>query len=473
MTFAHLWWVKEYRFDRMGIHLQTKQGALVYFSSWRKPPKSPKSLFLVASTCILLGWVYILLPWNIWIKLLIIDVLSFPFTFPLVLLFTVPTKLYHRFVIYKAKHILTKYPQLLVIGVTGSYGKTSVKEYIAAILSHTYKVLKTQASKNSPIGIAEVILRDLKPDHQVFVVEMGAYKLGEIEAMAHLVKPQIGIITAINAQHQDLFGTIETTMKAKYELIHNLTGKKIAILNADDFRVQEMGTWAQKDDMSVVWYSKYTPQDSHIAKDGDTQRAFASDHIADMHGISFIYHAGGESVSVSAPLLGEHQIGNVTAAISASIAAGMSTHDACLAAHDLEQPKHTLETIENQRGIFFIDDTFNNNPDAARAAIQFIAQGTGKKILIFQPMIELGAYAHTSHEEVGRLAGSICDIVVLTNANWRQDFIQGVRSVSQKTQVVVWAVWKAKKELLPNLTAGDIVLCKGKESYKYFVELQK
>jgi len=253
-SYITLWFMKEYRPDRMLIHLKkTTQGKFILFPSWKVPPFSLK-------TCALTGLLFsselalfLLLPYQLFVKLLIMDCALFPLSFLFVVVLRIPTKLFHIYKIGRAKKLLSNHQWKAVIGITGSYGKTSTKDFIATILEGAYPVLKTEASKNSSIGISETVLSYLTPKHQMFVVEMGAYGRGEIKEMAELVKPCIGIITAINAQHQDLFGSIETTMRAKYELLQNLVGQKIAIINEDIEETHRMGQWATKENIQV-WY---------------------------------------------------------------------------------------------------------------------------------------------------------------------------------------------------------------------------
>lgn len=458
VSFAHLWLVKEYRWDRMLIHLKTPQGRLVYFLPWKRPRVSPKSVLLTGTTLAVLSWFIFFAGLPLLLTLCIADVASFPLMFFLVGLLNIPTQLYHGWVIRRAEERLRMHPHLTVIGITGSYGKTSIKEYLAAILTVKYKTLKTEASKNAPIGIAEVVVSKLTDDHQVFVVEMGAYKKGEISYMARLVRPEIAIITAINAQHQDLFGSLENTMKAKYELVAGLTGKRIAILNADDARVREMGEWARNTGITVWWYGRHGPTPK-----GDKIFA-ASDIGEDTNGIHFSCTVGRQTVPVWSHVRGIHQVSNVLAAIAGSVSAGLSLQDAASAARRIESAKHVLEFLRADNGVTFIDDTFNNNPDAAIAALDVLSAQKGKKFLVFQPMIELGRYAASNHREVGAYAAGICDAIILTNLNWSRDFIAGVRSVSKTIPVSVLTGDKAVSYIRKTAEAGDTVLCKGKET---------
>lgn len=432
LAFIQLWWVKEYRFDRMLVHLKTQQGKRIYFLPFRGLKISPKTIGLTAASLIMLAWFYGLLPYHPFVRLLILDIVSFPLTAVLVFLVSIPQWLYHRVVIAFATQKLRSYKNLFVIGITGSYGKTSTKEYLGTILSSKYKVLKTQKSQNSLIGIAEVVLGELRPEHEVFVVEMGAYKIGEIAQMSAMVQPQVGIITAINEQHQDLFGSIENTKKAKYELLAGLTGRKIAVMIGGNPHIDDMISWAKKDKLDV--------------------RGERVTNVAQKPGrLSFTIR----SVRVHVPVLGIHQAHNIALAITAAVATGMSLNDAAAAASTISPVDRMMKPIKGINGSTFIDDTFNNNPDAAIAAIDYLATTKGKKILVFQPMIELGAYAKSAHERVGKRAAEVCDEIILTNKNYFNFFVGNV-----------YGPKVASAYIRESVGPGDTVLFKGKEAEK-------
>jgi len=345
-----------------------------------------------------------------------------------------------------------------VIGITGSYGKTSTKEILYTLLAEKYKTLKTEASKNSPIGIAEMILRSLRPDHEVLIVEMGAYKQGEIRTMCDMVKPEIGVITAINAQHQDLFGTIETTMKAKYELIEGLTGKKTGIFNIDNPYVFQMSKWAKRDGVHVQEFS--------IGKDEFAGRtkyyAYGCKVIQD--GVSFTYGTGSQKKTVTVPLIGIHQVANIVAASAAAMECGMTFAQVVDAIGNIKPFDKTMKPIRGIHGSLFIDDTFNNNPDAAKAAIDYLSTKKHRKILVFQPMIELGKYTDENHKDVGAEAGKICDEIILTNDNFYMPFAEGVRSQNSHLVPRVLSPQRASDYLKKIIQPTDTILFKGKEA---------
>lgn len=466
LTFVHLWFIKEYRLDRMLIHLRTSQGKKLYVLPFRRPPISPKTIMVCLGTLLTLGAIVWFWQAQILVALVVCDLISFPVTSFFVFLSSVPTLIYHRYVIAHATNQLRAHKKMTVIGITGSFGKTSTKEFLTAILMSKYKVLKTEASKNSPIGIAEVVLKSLSADTEVFVVEMGAYKRGEIKRMSAMVRPDIGIITAINAQHQDLFGSIETTKKAKYELIQGLKGKKIAILNADNSGTLEMALWAKKD-AATVWM--YTTE--HHA--GKTPLIFRASDISETdNGLNFVLTWNGKKQEIRSQVIGSQFAGNITAAIAGSVAAGMQFEEACASARLIRPIEKTMHPIMTKDGIRLIDDTFNNNPDAAKAAINYLAKTSGKKILVFQPMIELGAYASESHKAIGEYAARVCDEIMLTNSEYFDDIASGVALFDPNKKIHVLSPDQAVQYIRRIVQKGDTVLFKGKESNRVLARMQ-
>lgn len=457
ITYIQLWFVKEYRFDRMYIHLGTQQGKLILFPKFRRPPLSFKTMALFWFSSITLFILLFFLPVRWFIAFFLVDLLTFPVTAVWVGILKLPTLIYHEYLIRLATQKLRTYPPKIVIGITGSYGKTTTKEFAATLLGKKFTVLKTEASKNSPIAIAELVLKKLSHNVDVMIVEMGAYKRGEIARMADMVKPQIGIVTAINSQHQDLFKSIETTVDAKYELIDHLVSKKIAIFNADNTFCKQMADRAIS--TRTVWlYSSHSHNPTQV-------HMYAEKIQATTQGLEFNVIWNKKHFPVKTNVKGLHQVGNIVAAFSLAIASGMDLKDCIAAAKELEQPAHTLQTLKGIQGTTIIDDTFNNNPDAALAALEYLRLFKGKKILVFQPMIELGKYSEEAHKKVGQKAAEICDSIYLTNDNFNDYFTSGITSIEYKQKVHTLSTNRILKELRQTVNEKSIVLCKGKETW--------
>ncbi len=466
LSYVQLWFVKEYRYDRMVIHLRTSQGHRILFPSFRLPRISPKTVGVTILSIGSLLFFFEILPVHLLLRLLIVDILTFPITGLVVGILHIPTFIYHQLVIARAVAQLRTHKLMTVIGITGSYGKTTTKEFLATILSRKYKVLKTEASKNSPIAIAETVLKGLRPDTQVFIVEMGAYKRGEIRVMANMVRPQVGIVTAINAQHQDLFGSLDTTMRAKYELIQGLQGKRIAIINADNAFTRHMGERAKQEKYTVWWYT------TRMEQEQDKDLFEVQDIEVDEASVTATLFYRKRTFRLTARVLGAHQLSNILAAVAGAVAAGMGVADAVKAASRIKPFPKTMEPVKGIHGALFIDDTFNNNPDAVKAAIDFLRRTKGRKILVFQPMIELGKYAAESHREVGREAARVCDDILLTNENYYEHFLSGAREAGGGDKVRILSDRQTASYIDKMVKKGDMVLFKGKESERILKLLQ-
>jgi UDP-N-acetylmuramoyl-tripeptide--D-alanyl-D-alanine ligase len=451
LSYIHLWYIKEYRPDRMWIHLLSPQGKTIFWPAWRRPPITIKTILL---TCISLTSIAIVassISGSWMVKAFVSDLVTFPLISLWVILFRLPTNLYHYFLIQRAIGVLAAHAPMKVIGITGSYGKTSTKELIATLLSTKYKTLFTTQSKNSPIAIAELVLSTLTPKHTVFVVEMGAYKTGEIRQMSAMVHPTIAVITAINPQHQDLFGSIEQTMKAKYELIAGMNRDGVAIMNADNDRVREMAKQATADGYTVEFYSALRHKDAAITAKNIQQHE---------SGISFDCVYKGKAVSITVQLFGTHHVSNMLAAIAVCLHSGMTMDEIIKASRMIKPVSHTMTPLKGKNGAMYIDDTFNNNPDAALAALSFLSAQKGKKMVVFQPMIELGAYAKESHQRVARVMGEIATDIILTNDSFAEVF----EAHRGNARVQVMKPREAAEYIVSTVKDTDTVLFKGKEA---------
>src|SRR3989344_1915228 len=170
-----------------------------------------------------------------------------------------------QFIIMQAKNKMDNFQDLKIIAITGSYGKTTMKEILATILGEKFKVLKTPESVNTPVGISRLILKDLTPDDQTFFVEMVAYARGDVQALCEIARPDIAILTGINEAHLERFGTIENTIAAKFEITENARDNASVILNQDDERV--MASYKNRvGSRNVFFYSKNKSEMSEYPK---------------------------------------------------------------------------------------------------------------------------------------------------------------------------------------------------------------
>jgi len=350
-----------------------------------------------------------------------------------------------------AKSILMEFKPL-VIGITGSYGKTSVKEILTVLLSESYNVCTTPSSYNTLMGVTRVIREKLRHYHEVFIVEMGAYREGSIAKLCHLTEPTHGLITIIGLQHLERFQSQRSIQRAKGELIRALPSNGIAILNADDPLSCEIGA-----DYAVR--AKYFSM-SRASRDKEV--VFVSNVELSLSGSRFdVNFPDGDVISISLPLLGRSAIINAVAAMTMADILGVNRIFMKKALVDIPQVRHRLELILRADGVMVIDDAFNSNPIGAAHALEVLSKATaGKRILITPGMVELGEKEDEANRKFGALAAECCDLVILVGGQRIKPIEQGLISGGFAVENI-WIVpgFKAGMERLEVvLKSGDTIL---------------
>ncbi|MDO5707538.1 MAG: UDP-N-acetylmuramoyl-tripeptide--D-alanyl-D-alanine ligase [Andreesenia angusta] len=339
---------------------------------------------------------------------------------------------------------------LNIVGITGSYGKTSTKFLTATILEEKFKTLKTPESYNTPMGVSLVINRDLDPSYEVFVAEMGARNIGDIEEMVDLVGNKIGIITSVGPAHLETFKNIENIKNTKYEIVKGLPEDGIAVFNYDNKYVKELS-----DRTEGIQKINYGIKE-------DSVDIYAKDIVVGPEGSEFILGVrGGEEIKCSTRLLGEHNILNILAGASAGIALGMGLQEIAKGISKIEAVPHRLQLINPGTGVIIIDDAFNSNPDGARAALNVLSKfKEGRKIIITPGMIELGESEFEENKEFGRNIAKVCDYAILVGEDRAIPIKEGIDEMGfdSNSIFIVKSLDEATK-ILPNLTRPkDIVL---------------
>ncbi len=312
----------------------------------------------------------------------------------------------------------------VVVAVVGSFGKTSTKHILAQLLQPNVNTLPTRKSFNTLMGVTRVINEDLTPDNRVFVVEMDAYAQGEIAAMSKLVHPSVAIITAIGPQHMERFGTISHIADAMYEVVTALPTDGTLILYTGDDSGTALAQRADNEHRHVIRYA--------LATDGETVNAdivASSIHIT-AQGSTFRWRweAQGLDREVSIPLLGRHQVANVSAALAAVLTLGYSIDDAISAAASLEQVEHRLEVMRSAGPLTVIDDSYNANPVGVHNGLEVLAaMGGAHKFLITPGLVELGSVEDAENRRYGEHAAKVCDHVIVMSAKTSAALCAGLR----------------------------------------------
>lgn len=351
-----------------------------------------------------------------------------------------------------AKKILAEQSDLIVIGITGSYGKTSMKNFLGELLSEKYNVLLTPKNYNTQLGIARTIREYLKPTHDIFICEMGAMWEGEIAECCDIAQPTIGIITAIGPQHLQTFGDIETIIRTKFELanaIEKVDGK--LFLNYDNKYIAKHNCHVKH-------------QSYGLKKDFD----FYSDKLkSDQNGQSFTFHDGEKTIEAQTKLLGEHNIENLTGAIAVAKSLGISDKDIKFAIRRIKSVPHRLE-LTTKGNLSIIDDSYNSNPVSSKLAIDTLAKFDGIKIVVTPGLIELGAEEEKYNRELGvHIAKKSCDYVYLVGNSTQTDAIESglieqnypehkIQRVALPQEAVAYASKKHPSEKVTVLLLNDL-----------------
>jgi UDP-N-acetylmuramoyl-tripeptide--D-alanyl-D-alanine ligase len=320
-----------------------------------------------------------------------------------------------------------------VIGITGSVGKTTTKEYVSSVLAQRYHVLKSQGNYNNEIGLPLTLL-DLKEEHERVVLEMGTYGPGEITLLAQIARPQVGIVTNVGPVHLERMGTIDRIAQAKSELPRSLPADGIAILNADDERVRSM---ADVTPARVLLYGLGPSNERCLPGKEGSDRGFARDLWADqiesrgLDGVQFRFHyqPQGDAVSIDStgkhsranrgshevihahlPMLGRHSVHTALRAAAAGLVEGLSWDEILTGLRTGEQLR--LLAIPGINRSTLLDDTYNSSPESAIAALNLLNELEGRKIAVLGDMLELGAYEIQGHRRVARRAMDVVSILI-------------------------------------------------------------
>jgi UDP-N-acetylmuramoyl-tripeptide--D-alanyl-D-alanine ligase len=287
-----------------------------------------------------------------------------------------------------------------VVAVTGSSGKTTVKELVASILSVSRSICVTQGNLNNDIGVPLTLMR-LTAEHDAAVVELGANHAGEIDYLASLAQPTVGIITNAAAAHLEGFGSLRGVSVAKGELLDHLPRAGTAVLNADD---QFRSDWVARSRCEFTVTFGFAPS-------ADC-RVLGPPHFL-ANGSEFrIYLPDGEEADVWLPLLGRQNVANALAAAAAAQAVGTSVEDIVAGLARATPVRGRLRAVPGRSGATIIDDSYNANPGSVRAAIDHLAALQGRRILVLGNMAELGPTGPALHKEVGEYARGRCDMLL-------------------------------------------------------------
>ncbi len=302
------------------------------------------------------------------------------------------------FYINDAKKIIKGCPQLRVIGVTGSYGKTGTKFILSRILSEKYNVVTTPQSYNTPMGVVKTIREQIRPQTEIFVCEMGAKNIGDIKEICDIVNPTDGMITSVGPQHLETFKTVQNVFNTKFELYDACikNGGKVYVNNESA---------AIKEHINNLTVTPYGFEGSEV---------YAENITYGKDGSRFTLVFKDTKINVSTRLLGKHNVINITGAAAVAYHLGVTPEQIAFAVSRLEQTEHRLELKPSVNGSYMIDDAYNANPEGCIEAVSVLSYFKNMKRVIITPgLVELGDKEYDFNYKLGLAATKVCDKIIL------------------------------------------------------------
>lgn len=344
----------------------------------------------------------------------------------------------------------------IVAGITGSFGKTTTKACLAAVLDLIGPSYPTPASFNSLLGVVRAINEGLEPQHRSFVVEMGAYREGDVRELCELVSPTLGILTTVGPAHLERFGTIEAIARAKGELAESLPADGHFVTRADNPYCLEIAATRTRA-RTILFASRETEGADVWARDVAMQGGRTTFTLC-----ARSEQAGVQEAEVRARLLGEHNVANLLAAAAAGIALGLEPREIARALSRVTPPAHRLQPIVNTAsGVVVIDDSYNSNPEGAAAALEVLAaHEADRRVLVTPGMVELGELEESENRRLGELAAQACDRVILIGGRRAGWIREGLLATGFDEEAIVDCAdaATAHRTIAETTQRGDVIL---------------
>ena len=384
LDFLYLFQIKEYRLDRILTFFKEENiRKILYLRMIRMPAISIRNLLIVQ------GVFFNIIPLYLLFKSLDFGfLLIFLFLAPILALLTmllgvflsdIPVQIYRNLIIYKTTQMV-KSSKAVFIGITGSYGKTSTKEFLSEILSQKYKTSKTEKNYNSDIGVSLSILKNLKPDTQYFITELGAYKKGEIKKICNIIQPKYGILTGIGNQHLNLFGSRKNLIEAKAELLESLPPQGTAYINRD---IKDWQYFSEKTKAKKEYFS--------------------------LDNMPF---------AIKTNLLGKHNLQNLLPCIALASHLGIDKSIILKVIKNLKPIQGRLSQKKGPNESTLLNDSYNSNVDGFITAINTARQmNFAKKLILSRGLIELGEEKTVSYQKIIEEINK-SDLTLLTTDNF-------------------------------------------------------
>jgi len=465
----------------------------IFTKTFKRPVVTKKTIFLT-STSFLLVILYAVFAYNyndvlgFTFSILLFDILTPLLISAVVLLFQPFFVLARNGILKKAAKKISGFKNLTVIGITGSYGKTSTKEFLTTILSSKFNVLSTPEHKNSEIGIAQTILQSLNEKHKIFIVEMGSYSKGGIKLLCDIVKPRIGIVTGVNEQHLATFGSLENLLSAEggRELAESLPKNGLIILNGDNKYcldlykktginkktkapiLEKIGARPSTQDLSALVYT--------VKKDTVDSDIWTEDVEARKDSLHFIAICQDKEIAhFDVSVLGKQNVQNLLGAILIAKELGMNLEEISIACKNIRQEQAGMTLKKGLYGLNIIDSSYSSNPDGVMADLNYLnifGQNLlsldnftqAKKVVVMPCLIELGSKSKEIHRQIGKKIAEVCDLAIITTKDRFDDIKSGAIEYSMPADKILLCDKPA--DIVNIITTfckeGDAVLLEGR-----------
>ena len=314
-------------------------------------------------------------------------------------------KAINRSYVKKSKEKLSETPNLIKIGITGSFGKTSTKNFLNTLLSEKYSVCVTPANFNTPMGITKTVLQCLAPLHQVLIAEMGARQVGDIKELCEIVEPQYGIVTAVGEQHMATFQSIDNIRRTKAELAEYLAQNGgYCVFDGDN-------------EITKKIYDSVNCDKSIISTTDKQATVYATNIKVSTNGTSFDLNIKDmESIHVDTKLFGEHNINNLLLCVDLAIKLGLSREELMRGLGRIMPVEHRLQLIQAENDVIILDDAYNASIEGSKRALEVMSMWKDRRKIVITPgLVELGTMERIANYELGKRIAKVADIVIIVN----------------------------------------------------------
>ncbi|OGB70389.1 hypothetical protein A2Y26_00230 [candidate division CPR2 bacterium GWD2_39_7] len=382
---------------------------------------------------------------------LVFALLSLPLFFTIALVSIIPVDLtIKKYLIGKAKKIIKSKEKLIIIGIAGSYGKTTMKNVLTTILETHYKVLATPESVNTSVGIARWLLNKFDNNTEILIIEMGEHYKGDIKYLCSITPPDIAVLTGINEAHIERLGSIKTSISTMFELVENARKDALIILNADDENIKKnyKGFTEGKN------ISFYSYKNDALVKIKIKNKKF------DPRNLVWTFDADSLG-TLSTSVLGEYILGHIINGITVSKYLNLNDKEIKMGIFRIKPVEHRLQPIKSNADILVIDDSYNGNPDGVMESIELLDKFKDRRKLFITPgLVETGDKAPEVHQEIGRNLAKVATQVILIRNSVTPFIEKGLAEGNFDTSQIIWfdTAEEAHQALGGILKPNDVIL---------------